>query len=73
MLSLLGNYLFGFEVSWPGLLVGMVEAGVLGFGLGWVTAKLVNLLITIFERDLERRLAALTTLEGMTGGDVEGR
>jgi hypothetical protein len=73
MLSLLGNYLFGFEVSWPGLLVGMVEAGVLGFGLGWVTAKLVNLSITIFERDLERRLAALTTLEGMTGGDVEGR
>jgi hypothetical protein len=73
MLSLLGNYLFGFEVSWPGLLVGMVEAGVLGFGLGWVTAKLVNLSITIFERDLERRLATLTTLEGMTGGDVEGR
>ena len=73
MLSLLGNYLFGYEVSWPGLLVGMVEAGVLGFGLGWVTAKLVNLSITIFERDLERRLAALTTLEGVNGVDVERR
>ena len=71
MLSLLGNYFFGFEVSWPGLAVGVVEAGLLGFGLGWVTAKLSNLLIRGFERDLERRLATLTTLEALDGGTVE--
>ena len=71
MLSLLGNYLFGYEVSWPGVLVGMVEAGLLGFGLGWVVARLMNLLTEILLRDLERRLAALTTLEGVDGGNVE--
>ena len=73
MLSLLGNYLFGYEVSWPGLAVGMVEAGLLGFGLGWVAARLSNLLIAAFERDFERKLAALTTLEIMDGGGNLGR
>jgi hypothetical protein len=73
MLSLLGNYLFGYRVSWPGLVVGMVEAGLLGFALGWTAAKLSNLLIAGFERDLERRLATLTTLEALDGGEVERR
>ena len=68
MLSLLGNYLFGYEVSWPGLAVGVVEAGLLGFGLGWFAARLSNLLIAAFERDFERKLAALTTLEMLDGG-----
>jgi protoporphyrinogen oxidase len=68
MLSLLGHYLFGFRVSWPGLAIGMIEAGMLGFGLGWTAAKLINLLVSAFERDLERRLAALTTLETLSGG-----
>ncbi len=68
MLSLLGNYLFGYEVSWPGMAVGVVEAGLLGFGLGWIAARLSNLLIGAFERDFERKLATLTTLETMDGG-----
>ncbi len=72
-LSLLGNYLFGYRVSWPGLAVGMAEAGLLGFGLGWITARLINRLISAFERDLERRLATLTTLEAMDGGKFETR
>ena len=69
MLSLLGQYLFGYQVSWPGLAVGMAEAGLLGFGLGWITARLINVLVAAFERGLEGRLAAMTTLEAMTGGD----
>jgi protoporphyrinogen oxidase len=73
MLSLLGHYLFGYEVSWPGLAIGMVEAGLVGFGLGWCAARLSNLLIAALERDLERQLAALTTLEAMSGGDVARR
>jgi hypothetical protein len=71
MLSLLGNYLFGFEVSWPGLAVGVLEAGLLGFGLGWATSRLVNILIRGFERDLERRLALLSTIEALDGGNIE--
>jgi protoporphyrinogen oxidase len=69
--SLLGNYLFGYRVSWPGLAVGMVEAGVMGYTLGWVMARLVNRLIAAVERDLERRLATLTTLEALDGGSVD--
>jgi hypothetical protein len=70
MLSLLGNYLFGFEVSWPGLAVGVVEAGLLGFGLGWTMGRLINLLTSVFERNLERKLATLTTFEVMEGGKL---
>jgi hypothetical protein len=70
MLSLLGNYLFGYEVSWPGLLVGMVEVALIGFCGGWTVARLVNVVTAAFERDLERRLATLTTLEAIEGGDV---
>ena len=71
MMSLLGNYLFGYEVSWAGLAVGVIEAGLLGFGLGWSAAWLSNLLISVFERDVERRLATLTALEVMDGGNIE--
>jgi protoporphyrinogen oxidase len=71
MLSLLGNYLFGFQVSWLGLAVGVVEVALFGFAAGWTTAKLVNFLIRGFERGLERKLATLTTLEALDGGTVE--
>jgi hypothetical protein len=73
VLSLLGNYLFGYRVSWPGLAVGMVEVGLLGFGLGWLGARLSNVLIRAAERDLERRLAQLVTLESVEteGGRLE--
>ena len=55
-LSLLGHYLFGFEVSWPGALVGTIEAGSLGFVLGLVMAKLINGVIGLFESSVRRRL-----------------
>lgn len=71
VLSLLGNYLFGYQVSWPGLALGMVESALFGFALGWSMARLVNLLTAAAERDLERRLATLTTLEALDGGQVE--
>jgi protoporphyrinogen oxidase len=71
MLSLLGNYLFGYAVSWPGMLVGVAEAGLWGFALGWIVARLVNLFTAIVLRDLERRLATLTTLEAVDRGTVE--
>jgi hypothetical protein len=71
MLSLLGNYLFGYEVSGVGLLVGMVEAGLWGFGAGWLTARLINLLTELLLRNLERRLAAQVALDAIDGGTVD--
>jgi len=55
-LSLLSNYIVGFRVSWTGALIGMVETGLLGFGFGWVMAKLINAVVGWQERSLIRRL-----------------
>lgn len=41
-LSLLKNYLFGFEVTWMGAFIGFLEAGFLGFLLGLLGAGLRN-------------------------------
>ena len=71
MLSLLGHYLFGYRVTWAGLAIGMAECAIVGFGLGSLGARLCNVLVNAARRDLERRLATLTTLEGVEGGVVE--
>ena len=42
MLSLLRYYVFGFEVTWVGALVGSVEVGIWGFWLGYLYASLRN-------------------------------
>lgn len=34
-LSLLGNFLFGFQVTWSGALLGFLEGGIGGFALGY--------------------------------------
>jgi len=49
-LSLLGNYFLGFEVTWTGALVGFLEAAVGGFGLGWLIARMTNLILQNEER-----------------------
>ena len=62
-LSLLGNYLFGFEVSWPGAAVGALEAGVIGFGVGFVMAKLINVLLRFYETSICRQLPLTEVLD----------
>jgi protoporphyrinogen oxidase len=47
-LSLLNNYIPGFEVTWTGAMVGGVEAGVMGFGLGYFGARLRNGAIQLY-------------------------
>ncbi len=54
-LSLLGNYLLGFQMSWAGALYGLVEAGALGFGFGFLLAKLINLVVAAEEQRIVRR------------------
>ncbi|ULA64061.1 MAG: NAD(P)/FAD-dependent oxidoreductase [Nitrospira sp.] len=63
-LSLLGNYLFGFDVTWPGAIIGLFEGGLLGFAVGSVAAWLRNGMLTLYakmvrwrdERDDRRHL-----------------
>jgi hypothetical protein len=41
-LSLLKVYFHGFAPTWTGAFVGLVEAGIVGFALGYVGAGLKN-------------------------------
>lgn len=62
-LSLLGQYLVGYEVSWLGSVVGFVESGVLGFTYGYVLAQMLNLLVAFAETALQRDLEMAKILE----------
>jgi hypothetical protein len=44
-LALLNHYLIGYQVTWAGALVGLVEAAVVGYVIGYICARLHNLLI----------------------------
>ena len=65
-LAVLENYLLGYSVSWSGAVVGLLEAGLGGFGFGWVLARLINLVIAAEERGLLLRVEerALDYFEG---------
>ena len=66
-LSLLGNYLLGFEVTWPGALLGAAEAGAGGYLLGEVLARAINRTIGWTERGLRRRLELERALDHVGG------
>ena len=53
-LSLLAHYLFGYEVTWKGACIGLVEAGVGGFVLGYLGARLRNWSMTAYAFLLKR-------------------
>lgn len=55
-LSLLGHYLLGFEASWKGSLIGSAEAALAGFGLGYLMARTMNLLVGWYERMIRERI-----------------
>ena len=68
-LSLLGNYLVGFNASWQGAVIGAAEAGIGGFGLGWVLAKAINVQVGWHEASLRRRLEATGAMELFESGN----
>jgi hypothetical protein len=57
-LSLLGHYFLGFKVTWRGAVIGLLEAGMGGFALGYMTAQLRNQALAAYATRLRRRLAA---------------
>jgi protoporphyrinogen oxidase len=62
-LSLLGNYLFGYQVSWAGALLGAVEAGLIGYGVGFAMARLINVLLRFYETSIRRQLELTEVLD----------
>ena len=68
-LSLIGVFLFGFEASWRGAVVGAVEAAALGFVFGAGLAAVINRLIAFHETGVRRRLDLAGALDPLGGGD----
>ncbi|MGB5295655.1 MAG: NAD(P)/FAD-dependent oxidoreductase [Thermoanaerobaculia bacterium] len=68
-LSLLGQYLTGYQVSWTGALIGFIEAGALGFGLGCLMANLINLLVGATENWIRRRLEIKEVFDPLSVGE----
>ncbi len=54
-LALLNNYFIGFSVSWEGAFIGMLWAGAMGFGLGYLWALLRNWGVDAFAYMVRRR------------------
>ena len=66
-LQLLSNYLLGFEVTWMGAFVGLLEGGGVGFVFGWTTASLMNALVSRYERQLIKTVELQSALELASG------
>lgn len=63
-LGLLGNYLKGYSVSWPGAFVGLLWGLVVGFVVGGLFASLLNFAQTFRLRLLERGFRRQGLLDG---------
>jgi len=46
-LQLLGNYFVGYSVTWTGSLIGLFYGALTGGIVGWVVAKVYNLVVRI--------------------------
>ncbi len=57
LLSLLSNYLVGYEVSWAGALIGLLEAVAIGYSIGFTIAGLRNFGMSAYAYLLKRRSA----------------
>jgi len=68
-LSLLGNYLFGYSVTWGGAFLGLCEAAAGGFGFGYVLARLMNWTIHLEEAELLDRIEAMQAMDLLEGDD----
>jgi protoporphyrinogen oxidase len=60
VVSLLGQFLLGYEVSWAGAGIGLLGAGISGFVFGWLLARAINGLIGWEELLLRRQIVERT-------------
>jgi protoporphyrinogen oxidase len=68
-LSLLGQYLLGFEVSWGGAVVGLFETGIGGFLFGLTLAWLINLLVDLVAVSVIRECQLEGLLDPLDSGE----
>jgi protoporphyrinogen oxidase len=68
-LSLLGNYLLGYQVSWGGAFLGLFEAGLGGFAFGWVLASMINRVIDREERVVFDRVVGMRSMNLFEGDE----
>jgi protoporphyrinogen oxidase len=68
-LSLLGVYFLGYQVSWSGALLGWLEASIVGFALGYLMAKSINLLVSAYETSVRRKLEMMKVMDPLQEGE----
>jgi hypothetical protein len=69
-LSLLGNYFLGYEVSWPGAFLGLVETGIGGFAFGYGLASMINRVISRELRQLLNRVEGMQSMDLFEGDEL---
>ena len=69
-LAVLGSYFLGFEVTWRGALLGLLEAGAGGFAFGYALARLINAVVAREERVLLDRIEAMRAMDLLEGGSA---
>ena len=69
-LSLLGHYLLGYEISWAGAVLGLVGAGLGGFGFGFVLALMINGVINQERRQLLNRVDGMRSMSLFEGDEL---
>jgi hypothetical protein len=69
-LALLASYFLGFEVTWRGALLGLLEAGAGGFGFGYVLARLINAVVAREERVLLDRIETARAMDLLEAGSA---
>jgi len=57
-LSLLANYYLGYQVTWPGAFLGFIEAGMSGYALGNLIARLRNWGMAAYANAIRKRVEA---------------
>ncbi len=66
-LVLLGNYLLGYQMSWTGAVLGLLEGGSVGFGIGYLLANVMNWTVRWHEVALYRKLEIGAALDAAAG------
>jgi len=66
-LSLLSVYFLGYQVSWSGALLGWLEASIVGFALGYLMARSINLLVSAYETSVRRKLEMMQVMDPLQG------